>query len=152
MHRSQRVVRCPELLPTSRLERVRYTASVHILTSPTFIHSDKVWDAEEIQAVYGVHHVYSQKKSKARLLRCACPCLANGNPPQDELEHQKKADHIVGQVLRRLDKNRDGKITLEEFEAVGVEGLPSFDELGAEGHHYDVESGTCLVRPINTTT
>ncbi|KAI0778682.1 hypothetical protein BD413DRAFT_510964 [Trametes elegans] len=108
----------------------RHMATEHHIDSfdaPSFfqlhdLNGDKVWDAEEIQAVYGVHHVYSQKKSK------------------DELEHQKKADHIVGQVLRRLDKNRDGKITLEEFEAVGVEGLPSFDELGAEGHHYDVES------------
>lgn len=26
--------------------------------------SDGVWDAEEVEAIYGVHHVYSQKKSK----------------------------------------------------------------------------------------
>lgn len=25
---------------------------------------DGVWDAEEVEAIYGVHHVYSQKKSK----------------------------------------------------------------------------------------
>ncbi|KAI0639908.1 precursor to secretory protein Ssp120 [Trametes polyzona] len=86
------------------------------------LNRDKVWDSEEIEAVYGVHHVYSQKKSK------------------DEIEHQKKANHIVAEVLRRLDTNRDGKISLEEFQAVGLDGLPSFDELGAEGHHYDVES------------
>lgn len=40
-----------------------------------------------------------------------------------------------------MDTNKDGKITPEEFVAVGLEGLPNFDELGAEGHHYDVESG-----------
>ena len=26
--------------------------------------SDGIWDAEEVEAIYGVHHVYSQKKSK----------------------------------------------------------------------------------------
>jgi hypothetical protein len=40
-----------------------------------------------------------------------------------------------------LDKDEDGKVTPEEFAAVGVSGLPSFDDIGAEGHHYDVESG-----------
>lgn len=40
-----------------------------------------------------------------------------------------------------MDKDRDGKITPEEFEAVGLDGLPNFNDLGAEGHHYDVESG-----------
>ena len=40
-----------------------------------------------------------------------------------------------------MDKDKDGKITLSEFEAAGLTALPNFDELGAEGHHYDVESG-----------
>lgn len=40
-----------------------------------------------------------------------------------------------------MDKDKDGKITLSEFEAAGLDALPSFAELGAEGHHYDVESG-----------
>lgn len=40
-----------------------------------------------------------------------------------------------------MDKNGDGKVTPEEFEAAGFKGLPSFDDIGAEGHHYDVESG-----------
>ncbi|KDQ63066.1 hypothetical protein JAAARDRAFT_29063 [Jaapia argillacea MUCL 33604] len=83
---------------------------------------DGLWDREEIEAVYGVHHVYSQKKSK------------------DEVEHQKKADHIVNTVLKLLDKNGDEKVSQEEFAAVGLEGLPNFDDLGVEGHHYDVES------------
>jgi len=80
------------------------------------------WEKDEVEAIYGVHHVYSQKKSK------------------DEVEHQKKAEHIVTAVLQRLDLNGDGLITAEELEQVGLAGLPNFDGLGAEGHHYDVES------------
>ncbi|KAH9486439.1 putative calcium-binding protein [Psilocybe cubensis] len=80
------------------------------------------WEKEEIEAIYGVHHVYSQKKSK------------------DDIEHQKKADHIVSVVLQKLDLNGDGLVSPEELEKVGLAGLPNFDGLGAEGHHYDVES------------
>jgi len=83
---------------------------------------DGFWAPDEIEAIYGVQHVYSQKKSK------------------DEEEHQKKADHIVNTVLGLVDGNKDGKISLDEFKAVGLDGLPNFDDLGAEGHHYDVES------------
>ena len=60
---------------------------------------------------------------------------------QDEIEHQKKADHIVDTVLQRLDLDRDGRVSPEELETVGLDGLPNFHNLGAEGHHYDVESG-----------
>lgn len=74
------------------------------------------------------------------LVPSVCSC-AQPHSSQDDIEHQKKADLIVSTVLKKLDKNRDGIITLEELEAVGLDGLPSFDELGAEGHHYDVESG-----------
>ncbi|KAJ7755025.1 precursor to secretory protein Ssp120 [Mycena maculata] len=86
------------------------------------LNRDGFWDKEEVEAIYGVHHVYSQKKSK------------------DDEEHQKKADHISGTVLKLLDKDGDGKVSPEEFEAVGLEGLPNFDSMGAEGHHYDIES------------
>jgi len=86
------------------------------------LNRDGFWDREEIEAIYGVHHIYSQKKSK------------------DDIEHQKKADHIVATVLKLLDKDQDGKVTPEEFESVGYKGLPNFDDMGAEGHHYDVES------------
>ncbi|KAH7886232.1 hypothetical protein F5I97DRAFT_1809392 [Phlebopus sp. FC_14] len=86
------------------------------------LNRDGVWDREEIEAIYGVHHVYSQKKSKG------------------DIEHQKKADYVVDTVLKILDKNADGKVTPEEFDAAGFKGLPSFDDIGAEGHHYDVES------------
>lgn len=40
-----------------------------------------------------------------------------------------------------MDQNKDGKISAEEFESKGVDALPNFNDLGAEGHHYDMESG-----------
>ncbi|KAF8273823.1 hypothetical protein EI94DRAFT_1769033 [Lactarius quietus] len=79
------------------------------------LNRDGFWDAAEVEAIYGVHHVYSQKKSK------------------DEEEHQEKATFIVDTVFKAIDKNNDGKITLDEFEAAGLAALPSFDSLGAEG-------------------
>lgn len=56
-----------------------------------------------------------------------------------------------------MDKDKDGKITLSEFEAAGLAALPSFENLGAEGHHYDVESGAyqlpfCLSFPYHPPT
>lgn len=49
---------------------------------------------------------------------------------------------IVSIVLDLLDLDKDGKVSPEELEKVGLDGLPNFDNVGAEGHHYDVESGT----------
>jgi nucleobindin len=49
----------------------------------------------------------------------------------------------VKTVLGKLDADKDGKVTAEELEAVGLDGLPNFEHMGAEGHHYDVESGKC---------
>ncbi|KAF8322338.1 uncharacterized protein EI90DRAFT_3292519, partial [Cantharellus anzutake] len=43
-------------------------------------------------------------------------------------------------VLAKIDTNRDGVISLEEFEAAGLAALPDYSNLGAEGHHYDEES------------
>ena len=63
---------------------------------------------------------------------------------QDEIEHMKKAETIVNKILELVDKDKDGRISLEEFQLVGLAGLPNFDDLGAEGHHYDVESGLYL--------
>lgn len=108
----------------------RHMASEHHIDSfdlPSFfqlhdLDRDGYWGPDEIEAIYGVHHVYSQKKSK------------------DEIEHQKKAETIVNTVLNIVDKDKDGRISLEEFQSIGLDGLPNFDELGAEGHHYDVES------------
>jgi nucleobindin len=84
--------------------------------------SNGVLDASEIEAIYGVHHTESQKKSP------------------DEAAHAAKARTIVQQVLEKMDTNRDGVLSPEEFEAAGFEGLPDFSSLGAEGHHYDQES------------
>jgi len=80
------------------------------------------WERDEVEAVYGVHHIYSTKQSK------------------DDAAHQQKADFIVDTVLRALDLDHDGRVSPEELEKVGLDGLPSFENLGAEGHHYDVES------------
>ncbi|KAG8980169.1 hypothetical protein FRB90_007784, partial [Tulasnella sp. 427] len=86
------------------------------------LNSDGYWSKDEIEAVYGVHHPYSQAHSK------------------DKDAHDSKAKQIVDGVLQRLDANGDGIISEAEFLAVGVEGLPDYSALGAEGHHYDTES------------
>lgn len=86
------------------------------------LNGNGIWEPEEIEAIYGVHHVYSTMQSK------------------DDAQHQEKAKYIVNTVLQRLDLNNDGQVTPEELEKVGLAGLPNFNDLGAEGHHYDVES------------
>jgi hypothetical protein len=123
----------------------KFTTSSDLSPFVLTVGSDGVWDAEEVEAIYGVHHIYSQKKSKVTVVThsFACPVLIHRL--QDEEEHQQKADLIVDTVFKAIDKNNDGKITLAEFEAAGLAALPNFDSLGAEGHHYDVESGACQV-------
>ncbi|PVF97707.1 hypothetical protein CPB86DRAFT_807121 [Serendipita vermifera] len=86
------------------------------------LNGDGHWDRAEIEAVYGVHHEYSKAKTP------------------DEKAQQAKADTIVDAILKKMDKNGNGLIERSEFEAAGWEGLESFKELGADGHHYDVES------------
>lgn len=114
-----------------------------IMPPPDHHHRDGFWDHDEIQAIYGVHHVYSQKKSRVGIPRVPLlkPTLTSPLFVQDEIEHQKKADHVVDTVLKSLDKNSDGKISPEEFTSAGYQGMPTFDDIGVEGHHYDVESG-----------
>ncbi|OWZ74637.1 hypothetical protein C365_06975 [Cryptococcus neoformans Bt85] len=79
------------------------------------------WDELEIQAVYGLHHHSLKDK------------LGRGHA-------DGRAQNIVAQVLDALDKDRDGKISLDEFLAGGTQGLPSFEGYKDLGHHYDEES------------
>ncbi|KAG9105179.1 hypothetical protein FRC07_009536 [Ceratobasidium sp. 392] len=81
-----------------------------------------ILDRGEIEAIYGVHHVYSKRKT-----------------PSEEAQAAKAAQ-VADAVLAAYDTNKDGFITMEEFLAKGLDGLPDFSSLGAEGHHYDVES------------
>lgn len=83
-----------------------------------------ILERPEIEAIYGVHHSLSRKVS-----------------PNAEI-HDAKADHIVREVLARMDTNHDGVITRAEFLSAGKNGLPQFPEYGAHalGHHYDDES------------
>jgi len=86
------------------------------------LNRDGFWDRAEVEAVYGVHHTYSPRRSK------------------DEIEQQKNADHVADTVLGILDLNKDGRVSVKELEQIGLDGLPNFDHIGAEGHHYDEES------------
>ncbi|KAG8967963.1 hypothetical protein FRC03_008984 [Tulasnella sp. 419] len=86
------------------------------------LNSDGFLGPDEIEAIYGVHHPYSKAKSS------------------DKEQHSAKAKTIVDAVLKIMDTNGDGHVSLEEFEIAGLEALPDFTSLGAEGHHYDVES------------
>ncbi|CCO32716.1 putative calcium-binding protein C613,03 [Rhizoctonia solani AG-1 IB] len=81
-----------------------------------------VLDRNEIEAIYGVHHIYSKRKT-----------------PSEEAQ-AAKAKQVADAVLAAMDTNGDGFITMEEFLAKGLDALPDFSALGAEGHHYDVES------------
>nr|KIR83969.1 hypothetical protein I308_05725 [Cryptococcus tetragattii IND107] len=80
------------------------------------------WDELEIQAVYGLHHHSVKDK------------MGKGG------QVDGRAKNIVSKVLEALDKNQDGRISLEEFLAGGTEGLPSFEGYKDLGHHYDEES------------
>lgn len=86
------------------------------------LNSNGYWSRDEIEAVYGVHHPYSQARSA------------------DKDAHDAKAKQIVDGVLKRMDTDGDGVVSEAEFLAVGLEGLPDYSALGAEGHHYDTES------------
>ncbi|KAI0031254.1 hypothetical protein K488DRAFT_52491 [Vararia minispora EC-137] len=116
----------------------RHMAQEHHIDTfdlPSFFHlhdlnRDGFWQKDEIEAVYGMHHLYAKKLSKA----------------SSELPLRT----IVDTILRNMDKDGDGTVSLVEFEAAGLVGLPNFEELGAHGHHYDVESGELL--PLSNET
>jgi len=53
--------------------------------------------------------------------------------------HTETAKEIVKIVLAKLDTNGDGVLTMREFVAGGVGGLPNFKGVEHLGHHYDAE-------------
>ncbi|GAA5967392.1 hypothetical protein JCM11641_000532 [Rhodosporidiobolus odoratus] len=85
------------------------------------LNRDGVLDRNEIESMYGVHHEKKRKGTK-------------------NLEvHTAQAREIVDKVLDKLDANRDGVLTMREFVAGGVGGLPNFKGVEHLGHHYDAE-------------
>lgn len=81
-----------------------------------------VLDINELESIYGVHHEKVKK--------------ATGGTQE---VHTEQARRIVAEVLDRLDANRDAVLTMREFLAGGVGGLPMFDNVPNLGHHYDEE-------------
>ena len=49
----------------------KFTTSTDFSPFALTVGRDGIWDAEEVEAIYGVHHVYSQKKSKVTRGTCA---------------------------------------------------------------------------------
>ncbi|KAL7419603.1 hypothetical protein Q5752_005515 [Cryptotrichosporon argae] len=84
--------------------------------------SDGFWDRAEIAAVYGLHH---------HSVRDRVP---------DDGAREGRTQVVVDRVLEKLDADKDGKVSLEEFVAGGKDGLPSFAGFADLGHHYDEES------------
>lgn len=82
------------------------------------LNGDKVLDVNELESVYGVHHEKSKKESGSVEV------------------HSEKAKEIVKTVLDKLDSNGDGVLTMREFTAGGVAGLPNFKGVEHLGHHY----------------
>ncbi|BGP38669.1 hypothetical protein JCM10450v2_002619 [Rhodotorula kratochvilovae] len=85
------------------------------------LNRDGVLDRNELESIYGVHHEKRRKGTK-------------------NLEvHTQQATEIVDAVLAKLDQNRDNVLTMREFVAGGVGGLPNFRGVEHLGHHYDAE-------------
>ncbi|GAA5903523.1 nucleobindin SSP120 [Sporobolomyces salmoneus] len=85
------------------------------------LNRDGVLDRNELESVYGVHH--EKRKKGAKSLEV----------------HTEQAKEIVTKVLEKLDENGDGVLTMREFVAGGVGGLPNFKGVEHLGHHYDAE-------------
>ncbi|GAA5962411.1 hypothetical protein JCM3765_004285 [Sporobolomyces pararoseus] len=85
------------------------------------LNRDGVLDRNELESVYGVHH--EKRKKGAKSLEV----------------HTEQAKEIVSKVLEKLDENKDGVLTMREFVAGGVGGLPNFKGVDHLGHHYDAE-------------
>ncbi|GAA5935887.1 nucleobindin SSP120 [Sporobolomyces koalae] len=85
------------------------------------LNRDGVLDRNELESVYGVHHEKRKKGAKSIEV------------------HTEQAKEIVTAVLEKLDENKDGVLTMREFVAGGVGGLPNFKGVDHLGHHYDAE-------------
>ncbi|GAA5884712.1 hypothetical protein JCM6882_005363 [Rhodosporidiobolus microsporus] len=85
------------------------------------LNRDGILDRNELESIYGVHHEKKRKGTKSLEV------------------HTAQAREIVDAVLERLDANRDGVLTMREFVAGGVGGLPNFKGVEHLGHHYDAE-------------
>lgn len=77
-----------------------------------------ILDVNELESIYGVHHEKSRQSSGSVEV------------------HTEKAKEIVNVVLKKLDTNGDGVLTMREFVAGGVAGLPNFEGVEHLGHHY----------------
>ncbi|POW18482.1 hypothetical protein PSHT_05746 [Puccinia striiformis] len=54
--------------------------------------------------------------------------------------HNSVASRILGEVMDKIDLNKDGLITKSEFvSVVSIHGLPTFNDISGLGHHYDEE-------------
>ncbi|KDE03257.1 hypothetical protein MVLG_06251 [Microbotryum lychnidis-dioicae p1A1 Lamole] len=82
---------------------------------------DGILDVNELESIYGVHHEKAKKGSSSIEV------------------HTAKAKEIVQEVLNKLDTDGDGYLTMREFVAGGVGGLPNFRGVEHLGHHYDAE-------------
>lgn len=82
------------------------------------LNRDGVLDESELEAIYGLHHETSRTESGSHD------------------EHQDKSKDIMTAVLKSLDKNKDGVVTVREFVAAGAGGLPNFKDVKGLGHHY----------------
>ncbi|SCV67869.1 BQ2448_5480 [Microbotryum intermedium] len=85
------------------------------------LNRDGILDVNELESIYGVHHDKAKKGSSSIQV------------------HTAKAKQIVQEVLNRLDTDGDGYLTMREFVAGGVGGLPNFKGVQHLGHHYDAE-------------
>lgn len=82
------------------------------------LNRDGLLDVNELQSIYGVHHEKVKKGSESQEV------------------HTEQAREIVKTVLAALDTNGDGVLTMREFVAGGVGGLPNFKGIEHLGHHY----------------
>ncbi|KAH9473232.1 hypothetical protein Pst134EA_000305 [Puccinia striiformis f. sp. tritici] len=86
------------------------------------LNSDNILEASEILKLYGVDHETAIDQS-------------------DSVDHHNSvASRILGEVMDKLDLNKDGLITKSEFvSVVSIHGLPTFNDISGLGHHYDEE-------------